>query len=109
MNKTFLTLLNVAIKGESAPLNITDLTAEDYKSVLSLAKKHDLAHLIALALEKTSLLPTDADLKNRLLKERNVAMFRSEQQAYELEQISLTFAKAGINFIPLKGSVIKKY
>ena len=110
MKKVFLALLKRAISNENAPIDISSkLTTENFKSLILLAKKHDLAHLVTHSLDKLGSLPNDVELKSKLLKERNVAIFRGEQQSYELDRISTIFSENKILFIPLKGSVIKKY
>ena len=92
MENVFLALLKRAISNENAPLDISSkLTTENFKSLILLAKKHDLAHLLADSLDKLGLLPSDTELKQKLLKERNVAIFRSEQQSYELDRVATIF------------------
>lgn len=85
------------------------ITVESLPALFKLSKKHDLAHLVGDALDKNGLLPDGSEEKKRFLQERNMAVYRYEQQQYELEQICNTFEKAKIPFIPLKGSVLRKY
>ncbi len=66
-----------------------------------------MAHLIGDALDKLALLPDGSEAKKRFLQDRNMAVYRYEQQQYELEEICATLEKAKIPFIPLKGSVIR--
>ena len=91
---------------ENIKLNITDqklLTL--YKS----AKRHDLAHLVADALDKNGLLPTEGEIKKRFLQERNMAVYRYEQINYELQETCRILEENKIKHIPLKGSVLRKY
>ena len=81
----------------------------DFIALFKLAKRHDLAHLIGDALDKNGLLPEDSEIKKRFLRERNMAVYRYEQQQYELEQICEALKKAKIPFIPLKGAVMRQY
>ena len=78
-------------------------------TLFKLSKKYDVAHLVGDALDKNDLLPDGTEAKKRFLQERNMAVYRYEQMQYELEQICETLEKAKIPFIPLKGSIIRKY
>ncbi len=71
------------------------------------SKKHDLAHLIADALDKNGLLLDNTQAKAKFLHERNIAVLRYEQRQYEYLQICQTLEKAKIPFIPLKGTIIQ--
>lgn len=83
------------------------LTPEHLPALYKLAKKHDLAHLVGSALEKNGLLPENSEAKKRFLSERNMAIYRLEQQTYEYGRVCQTLEEAGIDFLPLKGSVIR--
>lgn len=85
------------------------ITAESLSPLFKIAKRHDLVHLIGDALEKNGFLSNDLDISKLFLHERCMAIYRSEQLRYELEQISNSLEKAQIPFIPLKGSVLRKY
>lgn len=85
------------------------ITEEFLKDLFKLSKQHDLAHLVGNALDKNGLLPDNSDAKSRFLKERNMAIFRYEQIQYEIDQICDVLEQAKIQFIPLKGSVMRQY
>lgn len=74
----------------------------------SLGKIHDIAHLLAYSLEENGLLP-DSDVAEKFKKERMVAVYRNMRMKGEYERITGALSSAKINFIPLKGSVIRKY
>lgn len=86
-----------------------------------LSKAHDVAHLVGDALNKSGVfenLPADIDeneraaiskVKEKFDKPIFTAVYRYENSNYELEQICKTLEEAKIPFIPLKGSVIRKY
>ncbi len=69
--------------------------------------KHDLAHIIAFALEKSNLLKGES-AKNAFTKQKMLAIFRREQLDYEEERIFALLESEKIDFIPLKGALIKK-
>lgn len=74
--------------------------------VIKLASKHDIAHLVALGLLNNDLVVDDT--KSQLRQKIFRAVFRYEKINYELQRICEAFEKANIQFIPLKGSVIRQ-
>lgn len=83
---------------------VTDDLVED---AIKLASKHDIAHLVALGLLNNNL--ADDETKTQLQQITFRAVYRYEKLNYELMQVCKTLEKAQIPFIPLKGSVIRKY
>lgn len=77
------------------------------KDVIKLASKHDIAHLIALGILNNDL--ADEDTKTQLQQNTFRAVYRYEKLNYELKQVCDALEKAEIPFLPLKGSVIRKY
>lgn len=77
------------------------------EDVIKLASKHDIAHLVALGLLNNNL--ADEETKTQLQQITFRAVYRYEKLNYELMQVCKTLEKAQIPFIPLKGSVIRKY
>ena len=75
--------------------------------VMKLASKHDIAHLVALGLLNNNL--ADEENKTQLQQIIFRAVYRYGKLNYELMQVCKTLEKAQIPFIPLKGSVIRKY
>ncbi|MBO5737609.1 MAG: nucleotidyltransferase family protein [Clostridia bacterium] len=99
-------LIRFSIQGE--PLSdVSAIDEQTLKSLYQLSKKHDLAHLIGDALEKNGLLLDGTEVKKRFLQQRSLAIYRYEQMQYELECMCEVFESAGIDFIPLKGSILK--
>ena len=110
LEKIFFALIRFEINKTELTEEIKNLiTPEILPALFSLAKRHDLAHLIGNALEKNGLLEENPNAKKHFLYERNVAVYRYEQQRYELQQICKTLEEAKIPFIPLKGSVIRNF
>lgn len=83
------------------------VTDESLKDAIKLASKHDIAHLVALGLLNNNL--ADEETKTQLQQLTFRAVYRYEKLNYELMQVCETLEKAQIPFIPLKGSVIRKY
>ena len=103
-------ILRVGVFGESMPPDIAKkLTADNLKSLFSLAQKHDLAHIVGEVLEKNSLLTDCPEVRQLYLEQLNMANYRYKFMQYELDQLSNVLQDANIPFVPLKGSVIRGY
>lgn len=109
LEKVFFALLRSSITGDF-------LAEEDKKevpamlpSLFKLAKRHDVTHLLAVALEYNRILANDSDIGKRFLQTRRMAVYRYEQMQYESEQIYQCLQAAKIPFIPLKGAVVRRY
>ncbi len=110
------TLQGIFIKILRSELNETELdsavkdqlTPNVVSALFVLAKRHDLAHIISSALNKYNLL-TDEEVKKNFSQEEMISVYRHVQMEYAYEQICKALDKAGIPYIPLKGSVIRPY
>ena len=109
MRQIVFRLLHYEISGTELNQETKNLIMpEDFSVLYKLSKAHDLAHLVADALDKNGLLD-DLDISKKFRSERNLAIYRYEQMQYELDEISEVLEQEKIEFIPLKGSVIRKY
>ena len=81
---------------------------ETLKKLYTLSAKHDLAHIVALALEKNRILP-ESEAAKAFTKQKMIAIFRREQLDFEEKRIFDIFEENGIDFIPLKGAVVKNF
>lgn len=102
-------LLFIAIKAKvfgeiSVPPKNIDV--ETLKKLFMLSKKHDIAQIVCGYLEDNGLL-NDCEIKNAFEKQKMLSIFRREQQNFEFSRICNAFEEAEIDFIPLKGSVLK--
>ena len=107
MIKEMFRLFGYALSANSEKETIS-LDRESWEKIYKLSKKHDLAHLIGYAL-KVSDSKTDDDIQKAFEQVMNVAEFRYVKISYDLEAMSNALEKAQIRFIPLKGSVIRKF
>lgn len=100
-------LLRSAIFGTKlAESERKNYSADMLKDLLMLAAKHDVIHLLVLGLKKNKLIPEEhIEIEKSILK----AVYRYERLQYEYEKLCETLEKAHIAFLPLKGSVIRKY
>ncbi len=106
-NSILFALLRSALCGsllsEQEKLMCSD---ELLSEMAAIAKQHDILHLLAAALNKNGISNnTGRDLSRYII----VAMQRYEQLNYELGKICSELEKAEIPFIPLKGSLLRKY
>lgn len=85
------------------------LSDETLKQLYVLSKRHDLAHLIADALDKNGLLQEKKEIAEKFETQRQLAVYRYEQMQYEFERICATLEEAEIPYMPLKGAVLRAY
>lgn len=83
------------------------VTDEVLKDAIKLASKHDIAHLVALGIINNELVDeqTNSQLQQIIMR----AVYRYEKINYEFKQVCEVLEEAQISFLPLKGSVIRKY
>lgn len=100
-------LLRSAICGTAPTEEELDLCTPTLLSdVLRISSKHDVSHLIAFGLQQNKLTFKEHD---GLVRYIFSAVYRYEQISYEFDNLCAALEKAQIPFLPLKGSVIRKY
>ena len=76
------------------------------QDLLKISSKHDVVHLLVFGLMQNELISKEnSDIEKCILK----AVYRYERLRYEYENLCSALEKAQIPFLPLKGSVIRKY
>ena len=105
--KILFALIRSAVRGEQLLEEDKALySAEMLPSIVAAAKQHDILHLLVLGLKKNGLLTeNEKSLHNQIFQ----AVYRYEQLQYELDSLCEALEKAQIPFLPLKGSVLRKY
>lgn len=83
-------------------------TDDELAKLYKLSKSHDLAHLVGDALIKNGLIG-DGELKTKFQKQIMLAVYRYEKINYELGRLRKVLNETEIPFIPLKGSVLRRY
>ena len=100
-------LLHSAIRG--TPLGESEREQCSHRTLsdlLSMAKSHDLQHLVILALKQNNLLSEQAAmLESSILK----AVYRYEQLNYTYDTLCEALESAEIPFLPLKGSILRAH
>lgn len=81
-------------------------SSEQLQDLLNISAKHDVVHLLVFGLKQNELIPEEnADIEKYILK----AVYRYERIRYEYKNLCEALEKAQIPFLPLKGSVIRRY
>ena len=105
-----MTLLRYSIKDEAFDKNAIkeSLSQEKLATLFSVAKKHDVAHLIAYALEQNGF-SFECEEWRLLLKEKEQAVLRYEMINGDINEISNLFESERIDYMMLKGAVLRSY
>ncbi len=105
-----IALVRYAIKGEALDKGAIkeSLKNERLATLYKVAKKHDMAHLVAYALEENGL-SFEGEAWQAFLNEREQASLRYEMIQADINEIFACFDGEGIAYIPLKGAVIRGY
>ena len=102
-NKYFLSLLRCALRGEKpekAPQGV------DFNLILALARQQSVVELIAYAIPKIE--PAiDPELVSKLERLKRAGIAREVNQDIELSALKDAFEGAGLDYMLLKGSVLK--
>ena len=94
----------------SRPLcDIGELSDEDLNSLYKISKSHDLSHILASALESTSVLKPEYEVTEKFKKSLFASIYRYEKSKFDLNEICTLFAAEGIDHMPLKGAVIRTF
>ncbi|MBE6633811.1 MAG: hypothetical protein E7620_05660 [Ruminococcaceae bacterium] len=102
-------LIRGEICGETLPEDFgRALTDEQRKRLYALSKKHDLAHLVGVALDNRALLG-EGEAAEHFRRQSVMAVYRYQQLQYAYEQVCGLFEEQEIPFLPLKGSVLRRF
>lgn len=100
-------LLRSAIRGTKLTKSERESYSVDMlQDLLKISAKHDVIHLLVFGLKQNELISNDnLEIEKHILK----AVYRCERLSYEYDKLCDALEKAQIPFLPLKGSVIRKY
>ncbi len=101
--KYFLALVRCALRGEDVP-SIPDEV--EFSSVLALAKMHNLCELIAHVVPQITP-PVDEALAQKIKRIKSAGIAQQIHQDIELEGIRCAFEREKIDYLLLKGGVVK--
>lgn len=85
-----------------------ELARANVDGLYKLSKSHDTEHLVADALSRQGLLTGDGEAAKKLQKAQMLAIFRYERINYDYREICRALTEAGIEFLPLKGALIRE-
>lgn len=103
----FALIRSVICKEKLSENCIVACTPEMLEAVYTLADKHDLAHLVGQAVSKLGL--PDSDILAKCKIAAMQAFMRYMRQDYEYQNTCKVLENAKIPFLPLKGSVLRKF
>ena len=106
--RTMMDLIAGEVCGKEIEKSQYNLTNEEPEKLYDLSKSHDLVHLVGDALIKNDLIKND-EIKAKFEKQIMFAVYRYERLNYELNCLRAVLNRMHIPFIPLKGSVIRRY
>lgn len=106
--RAMMDLISSEVCGKSIDKLQYTLTDEELVKLYKLSKSHDLAHLVGDALIKNNLIG-DGEVKAKFQRQIMLAVYRYEKINYELGRLRKVLNEAKIPFIPLKGSVLRRY
>lgn len=86
-----------------------DITAQELDKAYRLSKKHDVAHIVGIALAKAGLLENAPEIAEKFEKEQYLAVFRYENFKYETDRLCKLFDEEKIPYILLKGAFIRDF
>lgn len=119
--QTMINCIKYEVCGQNEKIILPKVSTQFFKELYKLSKAHDVAHLIGNALTKSGVfddVPADMDeneraemskIKAKFTEQIFAAVYRYEKINYEFEQLKDTLNTAKIAYIPLKGSVIRKF
>lgn len=101
--ETIILLIKSALTGEK--VKISEDT--DWKTILKLSKSHQVAPIVYYGIENSQLnIPND--IKEKFFNQVIQSIVVEQNQVLEFKSVSENFEQKGIDYLPLKGCVIKK-
>ena len=106
-NLTF-ELIRYEIFNTTFPKDLFDeITDEVLEEIFAISNEYDVLYITGTALSKLGILSGES--KSAFFNEQLACIYRNESILHELSNISELFEAEGIDFLPLKGSVIRNY
>lgn len=107
IGETIIALIGSEVCGGTLSLRMdSPLTDGDFAQMYSLAKNHDIAHILGSALANNGLL-AGSSMDNIYREQIYYTAFRYENLKFAFEKVCGVLEKAKIPYIPLKGAVIR--
>ncbi len=107
VGKAMIDCIGYEICGRGGKIALPEVSAPFLSELYRLSKAHDMAHLVGDALTKCGIL-TERETGNKFDRQFLAAVYRAETLDAETDRIRKLFVGANIDFIPLKGAVIRR-
>ena len=107
MNKVqqqLITIIKSIVCGVPLPIGFS---LEDPEEIYRLAKEHDVAHFVGYATEKGYVTLRDEKIRKAFQQKYYQVVWRITVIEDDIEKIKRTFEDSSIDFIPLKGAVLR--
>ena len=110
LKEILFSLLRAELFGAPLPTEIKEsLDGEQLEKLYRITKSQDLAHLLGDVLLRENLLSDYKELQQKFIVERRMAFYRREQLNYELKNVCEILESVGVEYLPLKGSILQSY
>lgn len=109
INAIFQTIRSEVCGNVEAIPELSSVSDGELKAIYQLSKKHDLCHIVGLALDKKGLLTNGDPVSEALKNQPFQAIMRYEKQNFEFIRVCGLLEGAEIRHMPLKGSVIRSF
>lgn len=100
-------LLLASLYEDDSGLSEMSLSGDELDCIVSVLRKHDLLHLLMWSVPKVAA-PVDDQVMKSIRYAQELAFRRSVVLEYDRQQIYALFEQNGIDYIPLKGAVIRE-
>lgn len=95
------------ILSDAQMVNIRELLTDN--TLYKAAELHDLTHLVGASLYKNGFLADGGEIADKFNNAQAMAMYRYQMITYEQSRLCDCLEKNGINFMPLKGAVLREF
>ncbi len=109
MTAQFELLRTAFVGGAEISRESAKLLKANLSDIYEISKRNDMAQLVGFALEKNNLVSPDDEAFVKFQSQQYLAMHRCEGMEYETARMREVFEDEGIDYIFLKGSVIRGF
>lgn len=104
-----ISLIRTALREEcSLSADDAEIIKSNLKEIYDISRRNDMAHIVGYALQKHGLVSPEEPVFAGFQKQQYLSMYRCEGMQYEIARMRELFESEKIDFIFLKGSVIRE-
>lgn len=104
----FIKILCAYVQNQELHLQ-SPFTTDQLEKLFEISRAHDVIQIVSEVLYKNNLLPQDLEITKKFQHFQINALYRYVNISREQESIYSVFEANGIDFIPLKGAVMRQY